>query len=157
LLLRKGWIVALDEGASNDSLKSMGKLEGTLLILLDPVPETELQDQIDEVIESIGTSGQLEFLVNELAKQVVPPLADPPKGDDGGNEDWLETPIVDDGFSSESDTGINDRSTTSTIDVDDSKRRKKTRQPKPKRSKSSKDEIQKTSTFIDDDFPSPFD
>jgi hypothetical protein len=46
--------------------------------------------------------------------------------------------------------------TSSTV-VDDSKRRKKTRQPKSKRSKSSKDEIPETSTFIDDDFPSPFD
>jgi len=158
LLLRKGWIVALDEGATIDSLKSMGKLEGTLLILLDPVPETELQDQIDEVIESIGTSGQLECLVNELAKQEVSLLDDLPIRDGEGKEDWPSTTVYeDDDFSGESDTGINDHLTTSTIDVDDSKRGKKIRQPKSKRSKSSKDEIPETSTFIDDDFPSPFD
>ena len=158
LMLRKGWIIALDEGASNDSLKSVGKLVGTLLILLDPVPETELQDQIDEVIESIGTSSQLEFLVNALAKQEVSLLDDAPTKDGEGKEDWPPTSVYeDDDFSGESDMGVNDQLMTSSTVVDDSKRRKKTRQPKSKRSKSSKDEIPETSTFIDDDFPSPFD
>lgn len=53
-----------------ETLQSTGKLDGTLLILLDPVPESDLQPQIDEAIVSIEDSGQVKVLIDQLAKQV---------------------------------------------------------------------------------------
>ena len=162
LMLRKGWVIALDEGASNDSLKSVGKLEGTLLILLDPVPETDLQEQIDTVLTAVEGSGQLKVLIDLLAAQA-----------ESGIEQTEDKPVVTtvlDGWSSptnydpEDDFGGSDVKKPDpvvvvTADGDEkrAKREKKVKQPKEKRVKKNTEITQKTTLPISDDSSDPYD
>jgi hypothetical protein len=162
LMLRKGWIVALDEGASNDSLKSVGKLEGTLLILLDPVPETDLQDQIDKVLTAVEGSGQLKVLIDLLAaqaeseieqtedKQVVTTIVDQwssttnydPEDDFGGSDFKNLDPLV---------------VVTTDGEAKRVKREKKVKQPKEKRVKKNTEETQESISPDSDGSSSAFD
>jgi hypothetical protein len=162
LMLRKGWIIALDEGASNDSLKRMGKLEGTLLILLDPVPETDLQDQIDEVLTAVEGSGQLKVLIDLLVSQVESEIDQPvdkpvvaAKGDD-----WFSTTT----YSPDDDLGGSDIKNLDPVVVETAdgeakrpKREKKFKQPKEKRVKKNTEETQESISPDSDGSSSAFD
>jgi hypothetical protein len=152
LMLRKGWVVALDEGASNDSLKRMGKLEGTLLILLDPVPETDLQQQIDEGITAVEGSGQLKVLIDLLAAQAESEIKQ--------TEDKPGFTIIDpDDVFGGSDVKKPDPVVVVTVGGDEkrAKREKKVKQPKEKRLKKNTEITPETTLPISDVTSDPYD
>ena len=160
LLLRKGWVVALDQGSSMEALQSTGKLDGTLLILLDPVPETDLQLQIDEAIVSVEYSGQVKVLIDQLAKQVVSQSDQPIAKADNSEDDYLVSPI-DKSFEDfgGSDWDPTDESTVSTDDerAKRSRREKRVKQPKVKRATKNAEITQETTLPISDESFDPFD
>ena len=115
-----------------EALQSTGKLDGTLLILLDPVPETDLQLQIDEAIVSVEYSGQVKVLIDQLAKHVVSQSDQPIAKSENSEDDDLVSPI-DKSFEdlSGSDWDPTDSLTDLTDDVRDKRsgREKRFKQP----------------------------